>query len=229
LDINIRNALAELIVRGEFRPGDRLEEQALADRFAVSRTPIREAIQSLSSTGLVQLRPRRSAIVRRMNEAELGEAFEAMGEIEGLCASYAAQRLTEAQRLRLKALMEISRTATQSGNAPEAQEIDNEFHGLIHSGARNWMITSLARETRLKVSPYSAIGFHYSSDRLDLGVPHRQHSLIAEAVLDGNAAEARRHMIEHVASNYLTLRNLLAGAHSRDGVPLLAGRDGDHA
>ncbi len=229
MDSNIRNAITELIVRGVYRPGDRLEEQALASRFDVSRTPIREAIQSLSSTGLVQLRPRRSAIVRRMNEVELGEAFEAMGEIEGLCAAYAAQRLPEAQRLRLKALMEISLEAVEAGNAREAQEIDNEFHALIHEGARNWMITSLARETRLKVSPYSAVGFHFDSELIDLGVPHSQHSQIADALLMGDAQAARRLMKEHVGHNYLTLMKLLADAQGRDGSPLLAARNSDHA
>lgn len=159
MENSISAQIAELIVRGGLKPGDRLEEQNLADRFNVSRTPIREAIQQLSSSGLVQLRPRRSAIVRRMSKNELSEAFEAMGDIEGLCAYHAAQRLTEAQRLRLNALMGISKQACDNNDRPEAQRIDNEFHALIHDGVRNWMLTSIARETRMKVSPYSTIGF----------------------------------------------------------------------
>lgn len=225
METGISKSIAELIVRGTLRPGDRLDEQSLAEHFGVSRTPIREAIQKLSSSGLVQLRPRRSAIVRRMSQDELGEAFEAMGEIEGLCASYAAQRLSEAQRLRLKALMEISRQACDAGNGPEAQEIDDEFHALIHSGARNWMITALARETRIKVSPYSAIGFIFDSDLIDLSVPHRQHCAIAEAILDGDAAGARALMIEHVGHNFLSLQELLPLAQKRNGTSLFAGKE----
>lgn len=221
----ISQSIAELIVKGVLRPGDRLDEQSLAEQFDVSRTPIREAIQKLSSSGLVQLRPRRSAIVRRMSEDELSEAFEAMGELEGLCASYAAQRLNEAERLRLKALIQVSEIVSEAGNAHEAQEIDNEFHALIHGGVRNWMLTSLARETRLKVSPYSAIGFHFDRDQIDLSVPHLQHARIAEAILDRDAAGARDLMTEHVGQNYLTLQQLMPIAKERSSTPLFATKD----
>ncbi|SDJ26710.1 GntR family transcriptional regulator [Lutimaribacter saemankumensis] len=216
----ISKQLTEMIVRGTYRPGDRLDEQSLADQFSVSRTPVREAIVKLASAGLVQLRPRRSALVRRMSEAELSEAFEAMGEIEGLCASYAAQRLSEAQRLRLKALMQISEQACRDGDATQAQDMDNEFHELIHSGVRNWMITSVARETRLKVSPYSAIGFIFDSEVIDLSVPHKQHCAIADAILAGDAAAARSLMVEHVGHNYLTLQELLSQAQRHSGTSL---------
>lgn len=221
----IRTQIAELIVRGALKPGDRLEEQNLAERFNVSRTPIREAIQQLSSSGLIQLRPRRSAIVRRMSEQELSEAFEAMGEVEGLCAYYAARRLTEAQRIRLKALMKISKQVCDENDRPEAQRIDNEFHDLIHNGVRNGMLASIARETRMKVSPYSAIGFIFDKEGIDLRVPHEQHSRIAEAILDADAAAARSLMQVHVGQNFLTLQSLLPVAEERNGHALYAGNE----
>jgi DNA-binding GntR family transcriptional regulator len=209
----LRQKISNLIVSGELRPGDRLDEQSLAERFGVSRTPIREAILQLSSSGLLEMRPRRSTIVRRFNAAALREAFEALGEIEGLCASYAALRMSEADRLRLEDLLSASEVACREGDRTAAFELDAEFHELLHEGARNHVLQATAESMRLRVTPYSAAPLLDEDFHADLSVPHLEHSAIGKAVLDRDSDNARKLMIKHVSNNFLFIQNLL----KRDG------------
>ena len=87
----LREALEQDIVTGKFRPGDRLDEQSLAARFEVSRTPIREALMQLASTGLVELQARRGAFVASLSFKDVVERFEVMAGLEGMCGALAAR------------------------------------------------------------------------------------------------------------------------------------------
>src|SRR3546814_18041549 len=88
--------LEEDIVSGRFAPGERLDEVSLATSFGVSRTPVREVLQRLASSGLVELRPRRGAIVAQISIGRLVEMFEVMAELEGMCGRLAARRMPAA-------------------------------------------------------------------------------------------------------------------------------------
>ena len=86
-------------------PGTALDEMELAQRFSVSRTPVREAIRLLAASGLVDARPHRSAVVARPDrQGQLVGMFEALGELEMICAGLAAERMTEAERAGLERL-----------------------------------------------------------------------------------------------------------------------------
>src|SRR5688500_16243064 len=86
----LRDQLEQEIVTGILRPGERLDEQGLAARFGVSRTPIREALMQLASAGLVELQARRGAFVASMSLKDVLERFEVMATLEGMCGALAA-------------------------------------------------------------------------------------------------------------------------------------------
>src|SRR5262245_58256401 len=94
----LRLALADDIVRGLITPGAALDETELARRFGVSRTPVREAIRQLDASGLIEVRAHRGAVVARPSEERLLGMFEAMAELEALCAGLAAERMTAPER-----------------------------------------------------------------------------------------------------------------------------------
>ena len=94
LAARLRMQLSDEIVRGELAPGITLDEIELARSFQVSRTPVREAIRLLGASGLVEARPHRSAVVARPDKAQLVAMFEALRELEALCAGLAAERMT---------------------------------------------------------------------------------------------------------------------------------------
>src|ERR1700686_3869691 len=102
----LRLQLADEIVRGALPPGAALDETDIARRFNVSRTPVREALRQLVASGLVDARAHRGAAVARPSIERLTGMFEAMGELEALCASLAAERMMPADRHRLEAVHE---------------------------------------------------------------------------------------------------------------------------
>src|SRR5947207_4382497 len=89
------------VLSGELPSGTRLRQEALADEFGVSRTPVREALRKLQASGLVELRPHRGALVRGLSPREIRDAYEVRAELEGLAAEVAALRIRQEQLERL--------------------------------------------------------------------------------------------------------------------------------
>ena len=102
-------AIADRIVTGALRPGEKLDENSLAGQFEVSRTPVREALGQLSAMGLVDRRPNRGAIVAVVTQEHLHSMFESMAELEGICARFSAERMTTAERRLLEQEHQASR------------------------------------------------------------------------------------------------------------------------
>ncbi|MDB5654774.1 MAG: GntR family transcriptional regulator, partial [Tardiphaga sp.] len=94
----LRLQLADDIVRGVLRPGAALDETEIAKRFEVSRTPVREALRQLAASGLVDSRAHRGAFVAQPSLERLTGMFEAMAELEALCAGLAAERMLAVER-----------------------------------------------------------------------------------------------------------------------------------
>src|SRR3954469_17799962 len=100
----LRLQLADEIVRGMLAPGTPLDETDIARRFNVSRTPVREALRQLVASGLVDARAHRGAVVAHPDPERLAGMFEAMAELEALCAGMAAERMTTSERHALQSL-----------------------------------------------------------------------------------------------------------------------------
>lgn len=209
LGSRLKNEIADLILSGRMRPGERLDEQSLASRFGVSRTPVREALQQLGTAGLVEIRPRRSARVRALSMPELESSFEAMGEIEAICARYAAERMTQAERISLKLLIDQSRIASEQGDRVTSRDLDARIHVLLHTGAHNEALYSIANEMRMRVELYSSAPYTLPNFDTQLHVPHGQHEQIVEAVLNRDPEAAHRLMIDHIGGSFLIVKGIL--------------------
>lgn len=124
----------EAIDRGEFRPGDRLVESELADRFGVSRTPIREALQRLETQAVLS-RDGRSLVVSSLDHDQLGELYVVRAELEGLAARLAAQHAAPEE---IRVLWDMVRKDTDLVGRPDALARANKrFHRQIHLASHN--------------------------------------------------------------------------------------------
>src|SRR5881296_3792690 len=110
---DIALALEDDIVSGRIAPGTVLRQEQLSDRFAVSRTPIREALRRLAALGLVSFVPNRGVRVRTITLDELREAFLVRAELESLATEIAAPKFTEADLEELEAAERAFSSATQ--------------------------------------------------------------------------------------------------------------------
>src|SRR6202163_1819999 len=135
-----RLQLAAEIVRGALARGAALDETDIARRFKVSRTPVREALRQLVASGLVDARAHRGAVVARPSIERLTGMFEAMAELEALCAGLAAGRMLPAERHRLEAIHEELRGLSYAGNPDRFHEVNERFHNAIYAGSQNGYI-----------------------------------------------------------------------------------------
>lgn len=191
----LRARLADEIVSGVLEPGTPLDEQDLAARFGVSRTPVREAIRQLSASGLVRVRPHRGAVVALPTPRELNDMFEAMAELEALCAGLAARNMTVGERRGLETLHEALRLLVQKGDPARYHEKNEAFHAAIYAGSHNSYLAELALMTRARVAPFRRAQFRAAGR---LGGSYTEHDLIVQAILRGDQAGASAAMRAHI-------------------------------
>lgn len=195
----LRMQISDEILRGTLGPGVALDEMELARRFQVSRTPVREAIRLLAASGLVEARPHRSAVVAQPSKLQLIEMFEALCELETLCAGLAAARMTPAEHSRLKYLNESLLQAVRDGNPQRYYEINETFHAAIYAGSHNAYLARITAETRGRIAPFSRAQFR-TVGRLDRS--HAEHELVLNAIVQGRPKSASAAMRKHIESVY---------------------------
>ncbi len=191
----LRLQIADDIVSGVLEPGTPLDEQELAARFGVSRTPVREAIRQLSASGLVSVRPHRGAVVALPTPTQLDDMFEAMAELEALCARLAARNMTVPERRDLDGLHQALRALVHEGDPLRYHEINEAFHAAIYAGSHNGYLAELTLMTRARVAPFRRAQFRAAGR---LGGSYREHDLIVQAILRGDQSGAADAMRAHI-------------------------------
>jgi DNA-binding GntR family transcriptional regulator len=169
----------------------------LARRFRVSRTPVREAIRQLAASGLVEARAHRAALVARPSESRLVGMFEAMAELEALCAGYAAERMTSAERRGLELAHEEMRALIRIGDPQRFHVVNEAFHGAIYSGAHNTYLAEMTIATRARVQPFRRAQFRTLGR---LARSHQEHDRVVTAILCGGRERAVSAMRAHITT-----------------------------
>ena len=191
----LRLQLADDIVRGQLEPGAALDETELARRFSVSRTPVREAIRMLAASGLVEMRAHRAAVVARPTHQDIIGMFEVMAELESLCAGYAADRMTGAERRGLEQQHEKLRVLIQGGDPQRYHEMNEAFHATVYAGAHNSYLAELTLATRGRVQPFRRAQFRNLGR---LAKSHVEHDRVVQAILRGERTLAAQTMYAHI-------------------------------
>ena len=192
----LRKVLEDEIASNQLKQGTRLEEEALAKRFGVSRTPIREALQMLSASGLVEIRPRRGAVVASLRLENLLEMFEVMAEQEALCGRLAARRMFDEERIALQKQHEICEQAGNSGDADLYYEENSRFHHIIYAGAHNQYLATEVRRLQHRLRAYRRLQLRLRGRMVS---SFAEHSAITQAIVNGNEQEAGELLRSHVS------------------------------
>jgi DNA-binding GntR family transcriptional regulator len=209
---SLRDQIEEAIVSGTYRPGDRLEEQSLAEQYGVSRTPVREALRQLQEAGLVDIKPRRGAAVTIVGPSELIHMFEVMGGLEAMAGRLASRRLDEASRKELLDSHEACRAAVNQGS--DAYYYENErFHMAIYKASGNPFLEEQARALHRRLKPYRRIQLR-SLNRIEQSFA--EHDRIVTAIVNGNSNEAEQALWDHITIQADRFHDFLAGL-SREG------------
>ncbi|MEA3085161.1 GntR family transcriptional regulator [Paraburkholderia fungorum] len=187
-------SLRELIAAGELEDGARLVERELADRFGVSRVPMREAIQKLEGEGLVELMRNRGAVVRTLTESDLDEIYRLRMLLEGDAIFHAVKRMDTETLSRAEL---VHRLLGDADTAQRQGELNREFHELLYRPCENGRQLKAIRELRAQVERYERL---QSTLLADTPAFQDEHLKILEACEAGNARLARSMTVEHLAS-----------------------------
>lgn len=180
---SVRVSLESDIFSGRLPPGASLDEEALARRFSVSRTPVREAMLQLIQSGLVEKKPRHGAIVTQIDLPDMIRLFEVMSELEGICAKFAARRMTMQERTALRKLHEQSAVAYEAGDHDKYYALSRKFHLMVIEGTYNQELIDTTNRLGIKLVPYRRFQLNYpgqSENNL------RDHEAIMEAIVAGD-------------------------------------------
>lgn len=191
----IADQIKQLIYAGEFKPGDRLNEAALALRMGTSRGPIREAIRILAGTGLVTAVINRGVFVRKVSVREMLEVYELRALVFGFAAERAAEHVTDADRARFEALLDGMDAACQAGDNGRYYDLNLEFHRLIltlsHSQRAQRQYEDYVKELHL----FRRQNFNRPGNMRTSNLEHRR---IYEAIAKGSKARARQQAELHI-------------------------------
>jgi DNA-binding GntR family transcriptional regulator len=192
----LRRAIEAEIVSGQLAPSSRLEEATLAQRFKVSRTPVREALMQLASIGLVEIRPHQGAVVAAMTIQRMMEMFEVMAHLEALCAKLAARRATRPERERLRHVHALCKQLVEAGDPDRYYDQNKLLHELIYAGSHNRFLEENTRAIRNRVSPYRRMTLRQPGR---LATSWKEHDAVVAAIMDGDGERAAAAMEAHVA------------------------------
>lgn len=226
--VKVELALRELILDGTLKAGERLSEPMLAERLGASRTPIRVALATLRSEGLLEFLPNGSSAVRAFDEAEAFAAIEIRGTLEGLAARLAAERGVDAATLAtveaaVREADPIALAVTPDGFSRYV-EINAHFHAsLVRLSGSAALARQIERVVTLPFASPSAfvMAQSLSADaQLILTIAQDQHRCVLEAIAQREGARAEALMREHARLASRNLRTALAGGErSFDLVP----------
>lgn len=203
----IRNVLQEEIESGNLPPGAPLDERALATRFNVSRTPVREALQQLAARELVRIAPRQGVSVARLSISQVRAIMESVGELEALCAKLAARRVDDVLRKELDKAIERCQDAAVQGGHAEYAMANTCFHETIYAGGRNPYLADLIRNARRQIQRYRIRDFQ---TKTQISKSLKEHQQVARAIQDGDETLAANAMLLHVPSGSSGFSEFLA-------------------
>ena len=223
LHLKVATILRDKITYGALAPGLRLNERVLCEELKVSRTPLREALKTLASEGLVALLPNRGAMVTPMTLADTAQTFQVLRVLEGLAGELACAHADAGALARLRELHERMRLCHKQGDREHYFELNQAIHAQLFllSGNPVLAATHDKLNLRLRRARYYA---NVSQTRWDHAM--QEHEQMMEALESKNGKRLRALLEEHLSNkcDAVIAALLSSGAVSAIGTPVGNGR-----
>lgn len=198
--------ILEAIEGGLYHPGDRLVESELAERFGVSRTPVREALQRLETQSMLA-RDGRSLIVATLDHNQLAELYAVRTELEGLAARLAARHATD-EEIRVLRLMAEEDRALTGGDPRALSRANKRFHKQIHLASHNRFLVQQLDLVHRSMALMANTSFA-AEGRDEVALAEHEAIVAAIAARDGDAAHAA--LRAHISKAFETRLRVEAG------------------
>ncbi|HKX75060.1 MAG TPA: GntR family transcriptional regulator [Acidimicrobiia bacterium] len=206
------------ILSGSLRAGSKLQQEQLALELGMSRIPVRDAIRTLASEGLIRLQPRRTAVVAPVSQDDLAELYELRGAIEPLASAQALAHMGPSDFLRMRGFL---RTMQETDDHLVWLQANDDFHACLFENSGRPRMIALLRQAREQTRRYT--GIRMADGRADLDAEHRL-ILVAAERRDAQAVEAL--VRAHLISAFTVLRRELGDSdHAEVSSPAEAGEE----
>ena len=206
LHARIAERVRDMIIEGELEPGTRIPEKELCARFAVSRTPLREALKVLAWEGLLELNPNRGATVTGVHLDGLRHVFEVLGALESLAGELACAQIDDVELAEIRALHYRMVLEFHRGDRHDYFQLNQAIHRKILDAARNPVLSAThsnlsARARRVR---YMA---NLTPERWKSAVA--EHEQILDALADRDADRLANILREHIRAKFEAVRDSL--------------------
>lgn len=205
---HIATEIQTQIMTGTLPSGTRLRQEALADEFGVSRTPVREALRQLQASGVLEVQPRRGAVVRGPSSRGIREAYFVRAELEGIAAELAAEHITDDQLSQLRKAAEAFRRSVEEFTARDASDrspaeatwpaANDLFHQVILAAAGNERLRATVEDLHHSFPRNLTWSALSESSRL-LSENAQEHDDILSEIENRHPAAARKAMRRHIS------------------------------
>jgi DNA-binding GntR family transcriptional regulator len=183
----ILETIRDAILKGTLSPGEKVAEPELAERFGISRTPIREAFRQLESEGYLTVIPRKGAVVTSLSERDVQEFYSIKSILEGYAAHMAAERLSERDLDRLETINARLAHLAREGDIKTFFRVHNEFHELFIRAAGNEKLLELINQLMMKFNRLRMASLSLPG-RMEISV--QEHRKIIDAFRERDGAKA---------------------------------------
>ncbi|WP_305043414.1 GntR family transcriptional regulator [Geoalkalibacter sp.] len=183
----ILETIRDAILRGVLKPGEKVAEPELAERFGISRTPIREAFRQLESEGYLTVIPRKGAVVAALSERDIKEFYAIKAILEGYAARIAAKKLSDKEIERLEAINQRLQQLADEGDVKAFYRTHNEFHELFIRAAGNQKLAELINQLVIKFNRPRLASLSLPG-RMQISV--NEHSRLLDAFKSRNGEQA---------------------------------------
>lgn len=184
----ILETIREAILKGSLKPGEKVAEPELAERFGISRTPIREAFRQLESEGYLTVIPRKGAVVTSLSERDVAEFYSIKSILEGYAARIASERLSDKEIERLETINGRLEQLAREGDVKTFFRVHNEFHELFIKAAGNEKLYELISHLMMKFNRPRMASLSLPG-RMEISVQEHRKIIDAFKSKDGERAD----------------------------------------
>lgn len=203
----IHSTLEREILEGSLPGGTQLDEQLLAERFGVSRTPAREALIRLAAIGLVELRPRQGAVVSSVSLRDYVAFSEILVQLEALAARLATRRMSPGEIGELEAALASCSEAAGAVDPEAYRRANARFHEVIYAGCRNQILAREIRIIRARMRGLRDLRFENPARMRD---SFAEHTAICTAIRNADENAAADAMALHISTGSRSLEDIIA-------------------
>jgi DNA-binding GntR family transcriptional regulator len=198
--------LRDAITFGDLKPGERLVESGICEKFELSRTPLREALRQLQTEGYIDVSPNKGAVIRKITVEELEAVYDVLAQLEGYAVEMATGALTPNDIKTLKGLLSQLNKASKSKDFDQWFALNASFHGYFQNFSGNPILKEEIGRLRNRIYRYRSLAFTLAVSIIGVLSDHEK---IYQAVADRKPAKAREAMQKHILNTKEILAEFL--------------------